>query len=92
MAKNKLRSTLPKYLTKEIIWLYAYEEKVADISGWMQKKGYSKLKKVTYGKFFHYEYILSECGRRFLQVEYHKRYDKLVSLIKNDNVENEYRL
>jgi hypothetical protein len=87
-----LKGLLHKYLTDDIIRLYEFEEKAGDMSGWMLNKGFSKRTKKTIGKLSHYEYVLTEEGKNFLKNEYPKQYDKLLSLIKNDNPENESHL
>lgn len=87
-----LKDILHKYLSNDIIRLYELEEKADDMSGWMLNKGFSKRIKKTVGNLFHYEYILTEEGKKFLNNEYKKQYDKLLLTIKNDNPENEYHL
>ena len=89
---TNLKDVLHKYLSKEIIQIYELEENASDMSGWMLKKKFSKRIKKTMGDLFHYEYILTEEGKNFIKNEYPKQYDKLLSSVKNDDPENEYRL
>ena len=84
-----LKELLHENIPDAMIQICAMEENSEDMSGWMLKHGYSKRVKNKLGRFSHYEYVLTEKGRNYIDNEYNCQILKLDSKIKGNYLESE---